>query len=460
MRTVPLWLCSALLAMGCPTPSTPSTPGPTGPPVSTDGGRIGDDSGPLHDAGGAPPPGDGGPTAGDSGHPLRSDGGTPDDDGGTPDDDGGAPGHAWHWQPIEGSRCASGARAGLGINRSTTGDDVLIFLQGGGACWNQGTCVPSLLAHGPVCYYNPNICLVDGPGGTKPTASYVTHPDPFPADGTGAFPHELGLISGSRLFDRDDPQNPFRDANFVFVPYCTGDLHAGDAVREYSYQYDLFGTPATYTMHFSGATNMEAYLTWLKAQFPSAQRIWLTGASAGGYGATFHLARTIAQFPDADVALLADSSPFIDTALHWQTWADTWNLALPDGCAGCDAGFSAVMQHLLHTYPENRVALLAYEEDAVIRYYFHGGTGPDPVLNPPLGPYAAGISALRELYDGAANAHFFLLPGTNHVMIGGYGVVRPDGTVTEPLPSADGATDLKQFIDAWALGGAAFASTP
>ena len=43
------------------------------------------------------------------------------------------------------------------------------------------------------------------------------------------------------------PTNVFRDATYVFVPYCTGDLHAGDNVAT----YDVGGTP-TPTYHWGG----------------------------------------------------------------------------------------------------------------------------------------------------------------------------------------------------------------
>ncbi len=38
---------------------------------------------------------------------------------------------------------------------------------------------------------------------------------------------------GLWLFDRGDGDNPFADASYVFVPYCTGDLHAGSRVAMY-----------------------------------------------------------------------------------------------------------------------------------------------------------------------------------------------------------------------------------
>lgn len=373
--------------------------------------------------------------------------------------DGGAPSsEGWTWLPIEGSRCASGATAGIGINESTASDDLFIFMQGGGACWNQGTCVPSLLKFGPICHYGSNLCLYDGPGGIQPTASHVTARDPFPADGGGVFPSELKLITSSRAFDRTEPSNPFRDATFVFVPYCTGDLHTGDAVRSYKYRHDLIGEDRTYTFHFSGAVNMQRYLERLAAMRPNAKRIWLTGSSAGGYGATFHFERVQQTFPDAEVALLADSSPFVDAPLHWAEWRDTWNMQLPEGCADCRDGFPQVMAYLAGKWPDRRMGLLAFEEDAVVAWFFYGGVGPEAALNPPTGVYRSRLLELEALFDSHPNLAYFRAPGRDHVMWGGYGTRRSDGSWTEPRRSPDGQTDLRRWIDAWATGDAAWKS--
>ena len=42
---------------------------------------------------------------------------------------------------------------------------------------------------------------------------------------------ELSEFRG--IFDRSNPENPFRDFGVIFVPYCTGDVHIGDASRRY-----------------------------------------------------------------------------------------------------------------------------------------------------------------------------------------------------------------------------------
>jgi hypothetical protein len=42
---------------------------------------------------------------------------------------------------------------------------------------------------------------------------------------------------------------------------------------------------------------------------------------------------------------------------------------------------------------------------------------------------------------------------------GDYGTRLADGGYTAPRPSRDGGSDLKRFIDGWALGDAGFSST-
>jgi hypothetical protein len=185
----------------------------------------------------------------------------------------------------------------------------------------------------------------------------------------------------------------------VFIPYCTGDAHAGNSVRTFEYQYDASGPTYQYEFHFAGATNMDRYLERIYATRPHAQRIWFIGSSAGGFGATFNFERVQSRFPAADVAMLADSFPFVDAPLHWAEWRDTWNLPLPAGCADCDAGFPRVMEHLANAYPNRRMALLAFDHDRIVSYYLYGGLGLSDAISPPTGYFNARLLDLEALYD-------------------------------------------------------------
>ena len=74
---------------------------------------------------------------------------------------------------------------------------LLMYYQGGGACWEQKTCQI------PICDSEVNPA-----GGDNPNNSF----------GTG-------------FADLTNPENPFKDWNIVFVSYCTCDVHFGDSDR-------------------------------------------------------------------------------------------------------------------------------------------------------------------------------------------------------------------------------------
>ncbi|HEY3853707.1 MAG TPA: hypothetical protein VGO67_04860 [Verrucomicrobiae bacterium] len=48
--------------------------------------------------------------------------------------------NGWTWVPFTNAFCLDGSTTGIGINPSTASSKVLIFLDGGGACWDQLTC--------------------------------------------------------------------------------------------------------------------------------------------------------------------------------------------------------------------------------------------------------------------------------------------------------------------------------
>src|SRR5206468_3191319 len=86
---------------------------------------------------------------------------------------------------------------------------------------------------------------------------------------------DAATLLTSSFFDRHDDTNPFRNDSFTFVPYCTGDVHAGSKPDA------NYGGRIT---HHVGYQNMTAYLTRLVPTFSSASRVILSGSSAGGFG--------------------------------------------------------------------------------------------------------------------------------------------------------------------------------
>src|SRR5262249_8063242 len=79
--------------------------------------------------------------------------------------------------------------------------------------------------------------------------------------------------------------SPFKtNWNIVHIPYCTGDVHAGNAVQTYS---PTGG--GTLTQYFKGYNNITLDLAQMTGLFPTPSKIAIWGASAGGIGADCNL---------------------------------------------------------------------------------------------------------------------------------------------------------------------------
>lgn len=122
-------------------------------------------------------------------------------------------------------------------------------------------------------------------------------------------------------FDRRSMNNPFRAWNFVYVPYCTGDLHAGDRRDA-----DVDGTRRQY----AGYRNLGLFLDRIVPTFRTATQVALAGSSAGGFGATLNFPRTQRAFGPIEVVLIVDSAPLVAEPVlatcQQRAWRETWNL--------------------------------------------------------------------------------------------------------------------------------------
>jgi hypothetical protein len=329
-----------------------------------------------------------------------------------PDDPISAVPELWSWVGFPDSVCGDGTPTGVGVNPTARSTDVVIYLQGGGACWDGWSCLGMGLAANVSTGY-----------------------------GVDQFVREPAL--GAPAFDRANPQTPWRDASWVFVPYCTGDLHAGDAVRSYLWQ------TSSITVHHAGRTNLASYLRRLAPTFPGARRVYLVGSSAGGYGVQLDYESVSAAFPAAEVHLLADGAQLVPPGDHpaypppggdlWTAWRSSWNLSLPAGCAGCGAQPGALASWLSAAHPARRFALLASTQDQVLAYFL--GYLPPADLDAPT------RALLADRYDPSANARYFALASTQHTMLGNLSTTSAAGV------------PLSAWLGRWYAGDPAWAST-
>jgi hypothetical protein len=308
--------------------------------------------------------------------------------GGAPGKPIDAPKEQWTWVPFDDAFCANGAPTGIGVNLTDKSSKVLIYLMGGGACWDQLT-----------CYTLKTAVNIDNGYTDKNFAS------------------DAKSLNGS-LFNRADDKNPLKDASYVFVPYCTGDVHAGDNPNA------VYGGKPTKHVGFE---NMKAYLKRLVATFPNADRVILSGSSAGGFGAGFNWWQTQQAFGNVRVDLVDDSgpplpSPYLSQSLQGQ-WRSAWNLnaTLPDGCAECQTDLSAIFGFYSQNLPKNRAALLSYTHDQVIATYFQITQN----------QVAEGLGVLAGKIDGYANTRYYFVDGNSHVLLGDPAGLMQNGVVLE-----------------------------
>jgi len=163
---------------------------------------------------------------------------------------------------------------------------LLMYYQGGGACWDTISC-------------NVGTC--------DQTATAGDNPDNYPF-GFG---------------DLNNPDNPFKDWNIVFTSYCSCDVHFGDSDTNYG----------GLLINHHGFPNARVVEKWAREHFVNPDEIFVTGSSAGAYGALFNAPLLARVWPDSQFSVLGDAGngvltpDFLNTPGYgFQNWQFEKNL--------------------------------------------------------------------------------------------------------------------------------------
>jgi hypothetical protein len=239
-------------------------------------------------------------------------------------------GDAWQWVAFPGSKCRDGSPAGFFVSFRAPSNALMIYLEGGGSCYDVATCGS-----------NPANVLGQAPG-------------------------------AGGVFDRGNAQNPVADWNMVYVPYCSGDVHMGDAA-------DVAIPGVSGVQQFAGRRNLELFLTRLVPTFHDVTRVLLTGVSAGGIGALMNYAFVQHAFGATPVTMIDDSGPvvssrFLPGCLN-QLRRKYWGLdrtILAECGADCDSEGDFYMDYLRHVLRGRQTpsGLIESSQDAVIRSFW------------------------------------------------------------------------------------------
>ncbi len=171
----------------------------------------------------------------------------------------------WTETPVAGCICSDGSPLKI-YERVSDPTKVVLYFEGGGACFNAATC-------------DPNV---------SPT---------YTVNQKGLTPRSLARLRG--YFDASNPENPLATDSFVYVPYCTGDVHEGNITKDYG---------SGVVIEHRGYANATKALDYLVAQYPDAQQVVVTGESAGSVPTALFGALVADRLPNARVVTFGDSS--------------------------------------------------------------------------------------------------------------------------------------------------------
>lgn len=208
---------------------------------------------------------------------------------------------------------------------------LVMYYQGGGACWDQFTCSV------PLCD-----TTVDPSGSDNPNDA-VNH-------------YGFGDLSNTL--------NPFKDWNIVFVAYCSCDIHYGDAVQDY---------PLHVVHH--GFHNAKVAEKWAREHFVNPEMVFVTGSSAGAYGAVFNAPLLEKVWPASQFRVLGDAGNGVITTDFLENEFSNWNFTanLPPYIPGVVESITSGSGMVAYTE-----AVASYFPNTLWAHYataFDGGTG-------------------------------------------------------------------------------------
>lgn len=259
----------------------------------------------------------------------------------------------WRYLPIAGMRCANGTDSGVFVNITDASDDLVVFLMGGGICYDDVSCnlpphreaILNAMGSDPLAWWNRNAERHTG------------------------------------IFDRTAPENPLRDASYVVLPHCTLDFHLANKMSTYT---------GFAPLEQVGYRNVQHAISAVAPTFEHAGRVVVAGFSAGGVGTlgNYHqIAQVFESFGQPSPYLINDGGP-VQTRPYYSVASHSavrsgWDLAstVEQWCTGCaEFGNHETWRSIHALHPGVRSAMVcAYGDQVVMGLYSLF----DPLGNPP-----------------------------------------------------------------------------
>lgn len=275
-----------------------------------------------------------------------------------------------NWLPVTmppetGASCGNGSPYRMFVRLVPHTSNTVFFFEGGGACWTGGGC-------------------------TNDGKYDASNPKGIPRNYMQTLTRRAVSTVEKRWEPRADSRVKLQDWNFVFLPYCTGDLHAGDKLAQYTTEN---GKPLIW--YHRGLRNVRAAVSWVRNNMPRPAQLVVTGFSAGGAAATLNYAHIREDISPDRGFLINDSGPLpsvfdINSGSRFpsapliktisKAWAfhDTGNpnvgilsyTANRIGTNGIDfTNPSSIYTVLANKYPNDRMGYIQFQRDRVYSAY-------------------------------------------------------------------------------------------
>ena len=285
-----------------------------------------------------------------------------------------APGRWLEIMPGGKTLCSRGSPYRFFVRGGRT-DRVIVDFEGGGACWNKLTCSVS--------------------GSLFRDEARTLE----------SFMNSIAKGEFGGIYD-PEPGRAFADWTLIHIPYCTGDIHWGDAAADYGDGLNI---------EHRGFVNASAALDWMYAHYPAPQNVFVAGCSAGAYGAALHSAYVARHYSNARVTMLADSGAGIITDSFLKDSLPNWNAmrALPSFIPALtrpleDLHLPDLYEAISAAFPKHRFAQTAtqFDDDQI---FFYTAMGGNPADWP--GMYRASLARVEQ---SSANVRSYVPPGSMH----------------------------------------------
>lgn len=270
----------------------------------------------------------------------------------------------YSFDPDDGPICLRGDAFNT-TTRQGTDRSLVLFLQGGGACWSD-------------------LCQ--------------------------AFSTVRPGVPNSGILNTELTVNPVSDWDVGYVPYCDGSLFAGTVDIDDDGDGDI-------DRYQRGLQNLSASLDVISSQFPEPPRVLVVGSSAGAYGTILGAMLTRKVYPDVPIDVVSDGG--LGLGLPGQPWfiekmLNEWGISqfVPESCENCfeDGHVTGMTSWALERDDQMRVFAISSLQDFIIGQMFLQLSGED---------YESAVwSESEELTMAHPEQYFrFLFEGEKHTTV-------------------------------------------